>query len=369
MNKNAKTTRIIRIILLVVLAILLVIVSGTFIFHKIKTAQEIELLKANGYYNPVSVGDYSLNVAIFGKQNGEHTIVSLAGLGMSDYSITERRMTECLEKENTVVFIDRAGYGLSDDTDNEMTIDYIVEDYRKALKNAGVEAPYILMPHSIGGVYASYWVSKYPDEIEAIVFLDGTQLSENMELEEREIGFWDKVEVFLAKLGFGRYVLRNECNLYPNGFTEEEQNMGDALNLMAMDSYACLSENDLYVQNLTDAWNGIVTNDVPKLYICASWGYQNVDELIENSEWLNNQIVKNNIDTRLRPTEYEGNEHYFDTMLAQCEDARNTILTLYLERMGNCELVLLGGDHAIYEQRPEECGDIVLEFINGLAVD
>jgi hypothetical protein len=37
--------------------------------------------------------------------------------------------------------------------------------------------------------------------------------------------------------------------------------------------------------------------------------------------------------------------------------------------MGNCELVLLGGDHAIYEQRPEECGDIVLEFINGLDVD
>ena len=123
----------------------------------------------------------------FGKQNGKHTIVSLAGLGMSDYSVMERRMTECLEEENTVVFIDRAGYGLSDDTDNEMTIDYIVEDYRKALNNVGIKAPYILMPHSIGGVYASYWVSKYPDEIEAIVFLDGTQLSENMELEEREI--------------------------------------------------------------------------------------------------------------------------------------------------------------------------------------
>lgn len=366
MKKKVKTARIIGIVLLAVLAVLLVIVSGTYIFHKIKTAQEIKLLKANGYYNPVSVGDYSLNVAIFGKRDGEHTIVSLAGLGMADYSVTERRMTECLEKENTVIFIDRAGYGLSDDTDNDMTIDYIVEDYRKALNNAGVKAPYILMPHSIGGAYASYWVSKYPDEIEAIVFLDGTQLSDNMGLEEIEIGFGDKAEVFLAKLGFGRYVLRKECFLYPNGFTEEEQNMGDALNLMSMDSYACLSENDFHNQNLTDAWNGIITNDVPKLYICASWGFQNVDELIENSKWLNNQIVKNNIDTKLRPTEYEGNEYYFDTMLAQCEDARNTKLTPYLEKMGNCELVLLGGDHAIYEQRPEECGDIILEFINGL---
>ena len=369
MKNKAKTTKIIRSVLLAVLAVLFVIVSGTYIFHKIKTAQEIKLLKANGYYNPVSVGDHSLNVAIFGKRDGEHTIVSLAGLGMADYSVTERRMTACLEKENTVVFIDRAGYGLSDDTDNEMTIDYIVEDYRKALNNAGVKAPYVLMPHSIGGAYASYWVSKYPDEIEAIVFLDGTQLSDDMGLEEIEIGFGDKAEVFLAKLGFGRYMLRKECFLYPNGFTEEEQNMGDALNLMSMDSYACLSENDFHNQNLMDAWNGIITNDVPKLYVCASWGFQNVDELIENSLWLNNQIVKNHIDTKLRPTEYEGNEYYFDTMLAQCEDARNTKLIPYLEKMGNCELVLLGGDHAIYEQRPEECGDIVLEFINGLDVD
>ena len=135
MKKKAKTTKIIRSVLLAVFAVLFVIVSGTYIFHKIKTAQEIKLLKANGYYNPVSVGDHSLNVAIFGKRDREHTIVSLAGLGMADYSVTERRMTACLEKENTVVFIDRAGYGLSDDTDNEMTIDYIVEDYRKALNN------------------------------------------------------------------------------------------------------------------------------------------------------------------------------------------------------------------------------------------
>lgn len=49
------------------------------------------------------------------------------------------------------VFVDRAGHGFSDDTENEMTPEYIVEDYRKALKNAGIKAPYILMPHSIGG--------------------------------------------------------------------------------------------------------------------------------------------------------------------------------------------------------------------------
>jgi hypothetical protein len=38
----------------------------------------------------------------------------------------------------------------------------------------------------------------------------------------------------------------------------------------------------------------------------------------------------------------------------------------YLEKMGNCRLVLLGGDHAIYEQKPAECGEIIKEFIENL---
>lgn len=55
---------------------------------------------------------------------------------MGDYSVTARQMTKLFEEENLVVFVDRAGYGFSDDTENEITLEYIVKDYRKALKNA-----------------------------------------------------------------------------------------------------------------------------------------------------------------------------------------------------------------------------------------
>ena len=158
-----KALKIVGRIFLIMLVVLLLFVLGTFIFHRVKTNQALELLKEKGYYNPVSVGEYSLNVAKFGNENGAHTIVGLAGLGMGDYAVAARQMTDCLEENNQVVFVDRAGYGFSGDTDNDMTLEYIVEDYRKALKNAGVEAPYILMPHSIGGAYANYWVSEYPE--------------------------------------------------------------------------------------------------------------------------------------------------------------------------------------------------------------
>jgi hypothetical protein len=126
-----RTIKITGKIILILLAALLIFTVVTCIVHYVKTNEELDILQQNGLYNPVSVGDYSLNVAKFGNKDGKHTIVAMAGLGMGDCSVSMRQMTACLEEDNLVVFIDRAGYGLSDDTNNEMTLEYIVEDYRK----------------------------------------------------------------------------------------------------------------------------------------------------------------------------------------------------------------------------------------------
>lgn len=353
-------------VLMVVFTVIVLFLLGTAVYHKIKTNQEIALLKEQGYYNPVSVGDYCLNVAKFGNENGRHTIVGLAGLGVGDYSVAARKMTACLEKDNLVVFVDRAGYGFSDDTKHEMTVEYIVEDYRKALENAGIEAPYILMPHSIGGAYANYWVSNYPDEIEAVIFVDGSQLSENAFADEpvSEVGIGDKILAAFARMGFSRYVLRNYYVYYSDNYTEEEQRLGDALILMTLDSIAPISEDAKLAENAQQAFKGIITNDVPKLYICASREIETKEDLIETNRWINRQIEKNNLDMKLLPTEYEND--VLKEILATYETLRKEIIYPYAEKMGNCEVICLAGDHMIYEQKPEECGEIIKSFIDDL---
>lgn len=356
-------------VVIILLAALLLFVLGTFIFHRIKSNEEIACLKEKGYYNPVSVGDYCLNVAKFGNENGAHTIIAMAGLGMGDCSVSMRQMTAPLEEDNLVVFVDRAGYGLSDDTNNEMTLEYIVEDYRKALKNAGIEAPYILMPHSIGGAYANYWVSHYPDEIEAVVFVDGSQLSADAfdDRSQDNVSLGDRALALLAKLGFSRYVLRNYFYHYPDNFTEEEQYLGDALTYMTFESLAPLSENELLAKNAQDAFNGIVTNDVPKLYICASWGFETKEDIIEYYKWVNRQIEINGIDAEPRPTEFD-DEEKLEEVLDAYEQIRQEIIYPYAEKMGNCRVVCLGGEHMIYEQKPDECAKIIAAFLSELEV-
>ena len=67
-------------ILLVLLILLLLFTLVTFIIHRVKTNQETALLKEKGYYNPVSVGNYSLNVAKFGNKTAGTRSCLLRGL-------------------------------------------------------------------------------------------------------------------------------------------------------------------------------------------------------------------------------------------------------------------------------------------------
>ena len=338
------------------------------ILHRIKTAQEIERLKEEGYYNPVSVGDYTLNAAKFGKEDGRHTFVGLAGLGMGDYSVAARKMTADLEKDNLVVFLDRAGYGFSGDTNREMTLELIVEDYRKALQSAGIPGPYILLPHSIGGAYASYWVSHYPQEIEAVIFVDGSQLSETAFSEEPvdTVDFGDRALALLAKLGFSRYALREYFYHYPDNYTEHEQQLGDALSLMTLDSIAPVSESCLLAENAQAAFRSITPNEVPKLYICASWGFETVEQLNETNKWVNRQIEINRLDLPIRTTDYEENNKELAEALAKLAAGRETLFNDYCQKMGNCQMICLAGDHMIYEQKPEACAELIQNFLDTL---
>ena len=238
-------------------------------------------------------------------------------------------MTAYVEDDCKVVFIDRAGYGLSDDTDEDMTLSFIVEDYRKALQNAGIEGPYVLLPHSIGGAYATYWCSLYPEEIEGIVFLDGTQLSEHVfegDSEEKP-GFSDKVASLKARLGFRRDEEQFDYRNYGGNYTEDEQKMRAAMFYRTYDSIASYMEYGYHVQNCQEAFRLMVTTeDIPKIYISSSWGFDD--------------------------------EAY--------EQVRQALLVPYLEKLGNCELVLMPGDHLIYMDRPDDCGMLLRAFIDGL---
>ena len=362
--------KIVRVFL-IILAILLLLWLLVFINSKIRFKRDKTFLEEKGYCNLVSAGEYSVNVLSFGNENGKHRIIAMAGYGIPDSCITMRKMTAALESDNQVIFIDRAGYGISDDTAQDMTVENIVEAYRTALKNAGIKAPYVLMPHSIGGVYATYWESKYPDEVEAVAIIDGTELEAIPPDEQDNDNDEAALYYRLVKCGIGGTgdMLLKHFLPPKEWLNDDEQKAEYAMALMTYDSRAVLSESEQESRNINTAWEAIVTNDIPKIYISTAYF---TAEDIEADGILTDEMIdelmfdRKELKAELPKTQEERRQMALEDYLEIGRDYKERVLLPYLEKLGNCELVSLPGDHLIYEQKPDECGQIIRDFIDSL---
>jgi pimeloyl-ACP methyl ester carboxylesterase len=72
----------------------------------------------------------------------------------------------------TGVLYDRAGTGWSDRVDLPRTSAQVTDELRALLRIAGVPAPYLLVGHSLGGLYARHYAQRFPDDVAALLLLD-----------------------------------------------------------------------------------------------------------------------------------------------------------------------------------------------------
>lgn len=68
----------------------------------------------------------------------------------------------------------RPGYGESDAARTPRDGAHIVEELRRALRSEGIAPPYVLVGHSLGGLYLQLFARRYPDEVAALVLVDST---------------------------------------------------------------------------------------------------------------------------------------------------------------------------------------------------
>ncbi len=64
---------------------------------------------------------------------------------------------------------DRGGMGWSERGTQPRTNQQFVEELHALLSNAGVEGPYVLICHSLGGINVQLYASQYPDEVAGMV--------------------------------------------------------------------------------------------------------------------------------------------------------------------------------------------------------
>jgi pimeloyl-ACP methyl ester carboxylesterase len=116
----------------------------------------------------VDVGGYRLHIQCAG--TGSPTVVLDAGLGGS--SLDWNLVQGDLSQTTRVCAYDRAGMGWSDAGPQPRTPDRIARELYTLLTNAGIEGPYVLVGHSLGGKNIRMFALQHPSQVAGMVLVD-----------------------------------------------------------------------------------------------------------------------------------------------------------------------------------------------------
>jgi pimeloyl-ACP methyl ester carboxylesterase len=125
----------------------------------------------NGYGKLIEISNGKICVDVQG--TGSKVVVLLTGAGSPSPVLEMAPLAEKLKDNFTVVTIEYFGYGLSDIVKNDRTIENICKEIHAVLQQLKYTR-YVLMAHSISGIYGLYYTNIYPNEVQSFVGIDSS---------------------------------------------------------------------------------------------------------------------------------------------------------------------------------------------------
>lgn len=159
----------------VIVALPVLLLATTSIVNVVATKSELESITSYGEIVPVD--GKNMNVVDTGPsaESGTtgDTIVLLPGLGTAAPALDFQPLISELEDTHRVIAIEPFGTGLSDQTETPRTASNIAQEVHEALQYLGVDR-YVLMGHSIAGIYSLEYSTLFADELMAFVGIDSS---------------------------------------------------------------------------------------------------------------------------------------------------------------------------------------------------
>lgn len=221
-NRPGKLGRLFLKIIAGFVIALILFLAITYVVNAI--CDRIEKKKIEPYGQSVEVDGKKMNVFIQG--NGDQTIVLLPGQGTPSPVLDFKPLIDELSPDYKVVAIEPFGYGLSDETEKERTTENIVSEIHQAVQQLNLDH-YILMGHSITGLYGATYVNNYRDEVQAFIGIDSSV--PNQPGMDAKLPL--KTLEFLKRSGLMRLIKKLEVNRYES--LPLDQHASEQMNLIS----------------------------------------------------------------------------------------------------------------------------------------
>ena len=118
--------------------------------------------------NLIDVGGFKMHIYCDGKGSPTVILETLSGGTSSYWGWVQPEVAQ----GTRVCVYDRAGRGWSESDPEPMTLERTVRNLHTLLTNARIDGPYVLVGHSIGGIYMRQFAAEYPEEVAGMVLVD-----------------------------------------------------------------------------------------------------------------------------------------------------------------------------------------------------
>jgi pimeloyl-ACP methyl ester carboxylesterase len=143
----------------------------------------------------------SADSAMHTEGRGPVTIVFEAGLGDTG-KVWRSVQTSAADHCARTVSYTRRGYGIgSGAIDGPRDAERVVAELRWRLAASGISPPYVLVGHSLGGLYMQYFARRYPEEVQGLVLVDSMHSEQLGRVKAETPGVYRMMNVVTVVMG------------------------------------------------------------------------------------------------------------------------------------------------------------------------
>jgi pimeloyl-ACP methyl ester carboxylesterase len=265
-TKPSLARRIMQIVAGFIIALLGIAVVGA-IYQSYATNRDAKNFPAPGQL--VDVGGYKLHLYCTGR--GSPTVVLEQGGGGN--SLAWFLVQPQVATVTQVCAYDRAGMAWSDAGPLPRTGEQIAKELHTLLNNSSIEAPYVLVGHSYGGLFVRAFAAQYPEDVAGLVLLDSAHPDQWTRTAQGQAQYKNDSTIYsatrlLAQVGLLR-ILPNPFATSPASFPNEQQGVWRALHSTTKFWNTTAAESRAIPETMNSVRDAASLGDLPLVVVSA----------------------------------------------------------------------------------------------------